>query len=352
MQVYSSAFSGRSPRKSGFGRHRGPRRPFRFPLIRILALVGLIWLAHHLVFAPSSEESASATAASAAVASADKALAKASKAKAPVAAATSPGAPSPSASPAAPPRDREARAASRPLPAGPTSPCDNLFRVDRASLGKGRTRYTYHFLADSAVWSCVDDTARVPAQLRDFVVEGLLASQELRQTLDMRFAVAPNGQAEAWSWSSGPEWRSYRLDGENWVDSSGCARGMPCPWRNFAEQKGVSLPGARWRPDLGKGKPVYSFLGGQVVEKSQTDGAWNVTVHHPPEIYAQWSGLRLVRPGVRVGGMVDAGTPLGASGDSAPTLRVWMHGKPVDPVLFWRKARPGRSGGTEAPDAG
>ena len=330
MRVHSSAGFGK--RKSARGKRRSGER-FHFPLLRVLLVVGLIWFGWTRL--PRGWLSADPEPARGA---GTETLRAQSEAKA-VAGGES-------GAKAAPEAKTGARAASPARPAEPAvrtaaaDPCENLFRLDRASAGRGRTRLQYHFLADGAVWSCVGDTARVPPAVRPFVVEGILASQEVRQPLDMRFVLAPNGEAEAWSWSSGPEMRQYRLSGDRWIDSLGCVRGTPCPWRGFPAQKGSLLPGARWRLDAAKGKPVYSYIRGQVVAKSQRDGAWSVTVHRPPEVYAEWSGLRQVRNGVGVGTLVDAGSPLGATGDGGAVLRVWTQGRPADPLKLWKESWP------------
>ena len=335
MRVHSSVGFGKRKRRRG---GRGSDERFRFPLLRILLVAGLVWFGWTHVPRGWLSADPGPAAGGETLRAQSEARAVASDAASVPGKAAKPGA-GKSAGP-------EARAVPPSRPAAPAvrsaaaDPCENLFRLDRVSAGRGRTRLQYHFLADGAVWSCIGDTARVPAAVRPFVVEGILASQEVRQPLDMRFVLAPNGEAEAWTWTSGPEMRQYRLSGDRWIDSLGCVRGTPCPWRRFPEQKGNLLPGARWRLDAPKGKPVYSYIRGQVVARSQRDGSWSVTVHRPPEVYAEWSGLRQVRNGIAVGSLVEAGSPLGATGDGGAVLRVWTQGRPADPLKLWKESWP------------
>ena len=58
----------------------------------------------------------------------------------------------------------------------------------------------------------------------------------------------------------------------------------------------------------------------------------------PTRVLRRVAGLHQLAPNVRVGVMVDAGTPIGSSLKQPIQLRVQVLGRPVDPVEVWKQA--------------
>jgi hypothetical protein len=83
---------------------------------------------------------------------------------------------------------------------------------------------------------------------------------------------------------------------------------------------------------------VFSFIEGRVADVHQRGEGWSVVVYRPPEFYAEWRGLHQLAPNVRIGVMVDAGTPIGSSLKKPIQLRVQVLGRPVDPIEIWKQA--------------
>ncbi len=212
------------------------------------------------------------------------------------------------------------------------------FRLESKSLGGGGVRLTYRFPSDTLVWGALTDTARIPETIREMVVEALLYAQEYALPLEATFVLNRDHDPLSWGWKAGTHSKAYRLSARGWVDEKGCSWGSACPWKEFIQLSGTTLPGGVWQAAPSADGVVFSFIEGKISDVQQRGLGWSVVVYRPPEFYAEWRGLHQLAPNVRVGVMVDAGTPIGSSLKQPIQLRVQVLGRPVDPVEVWKQA--------------
>lgn len=212
------------------------------------------------------------------------------------------------------------------------------FRMESKSLGNGRVRLTYRFPYDTASWHSLCDTARIPEAVRPLLVEALLHSQERLQSLEATFALDRDGEPVSWGWRAGNQRRAYQHSSRGWQDDRGCFRSTPCPWKEFGKLSGKSQAAGVWELHQQKGEPVYSYLEGKVSSLQKEKEGWRVMVYRAPEVYAEWRGLLQLAPTIRVGAVVDAGSPIGSTGARGAQLRTWQSGRPIDPLQLWKQS--------------